>query len=134
MASLTLGDDGSRDEPNEEPNNEQKHVYSSAILHPNLYKANPRVISAKGLYMKLDSGQEIFDATGGPAVACIGHGDLRVQNAVMKQMGQLSFCHSLFWANTAAETLASDLISSTDGKMARVTLYGSGKKGAFEPP
>jgi 4-aminobutyrate aminotransferase-like enzyme len=47
---------------------------NSAVLHRSLHHEPLRVISAKGNYLHLNNGQKIFDATGGAAVACIGHG------------------------------------------------------------
>jgi adenosylmethionine-8-amino-7-oxononanoate aminotransferase len=49
----------------------------SAVLHRSLHHDPLRVVSAKGNYLQLDNGQKIFDATGGAAVACLGHGDQR---------------------------------------------------------
>jgi 4-aminobutyrate aminotransferase-like enzyme len=50
---------------------------SSAVLHRSLHQDPLHVVSAKGHYLHLDNGQKIFDATGGAAVACLGHGDER---------------------------------------------------------
>jgi 4-aminobutyrate aminotransferase-like enzyme len=50
---------------------------ASAVLHRSLLQDPLHVISAKGHYLQLSNGQKIFDATGGAAVACIGHGDER---------------------------------------------------------
>ena len=49
----------------------------SAVLHRSLHHDPLRVISAKGHYLHLSNGQRIFDASGGDAVACIGHGNDR---------------------------------------------------------
>lgn len=105
----------------------QRPEHSSYILHPNLHQPNPRVVAARGNYMTLENGQEILDATGGPAVACIGHGNVDVRNAVMRQMDQFSFCHGLSWSNSAAEDLSKAVVLSTDEAMARCTIMGSGK-------
>lgn len=49
----------------------------SAVLHRSLHQDPLHVVSAKGNYLNLSNGQKIFDATGGAAVACLGHGDER---------------------------------------------------------
>lgn len=49
----------------------------SAVLHRSLHHDPLRVTSAKGHYLHLSNGQRIFDASGGAAVACIGHGNDR---------------------------------------------------------
>ena len=50
---------------------------NSAVLHRSLHHDPLRVLSGKGNVLRLSNGQSIFDATGGAAVACIGHGDER---------------------------------------------------------
>jgi 4-aminobutyrate aminotransferase-like enzyme len=50
---------------------------SSAVLHRSLHQDPLHVVSAKGHYLYISNGQMIFDATGGAAVACLGHGDER---------------------------------------------------------
>ncbi|KAI9733532.1 MAG: hypothetical protein M1834_003132 [Cirrosporium novae-zelandiae] len=101
---------------------------TSRILHPNIHHPNPKVVSAKGNYLILESGQKVLDATGGPAVACIGHGNVEVRDAVVRQMDQLSFCHGLSFSNSAAEELAREIVSSTNGVMARATIMCSGSE------
>lgn len=53
---------------------------SSGVLHRSLHQDPLHVVSAKGHYLHLSNGQKIFDATGGAAVACLGHGDERYAN------------------------------------------------------
>lgn len=49
----------------------------SKVLHRSLRQAPLQVLSADGHYLRLNNGQGILDATGGAAVACIGHGNKR---------------------------------------------------------
>lgn len=49
----------------------------SAVLHRSLHAEPLQVVSAQGNYLHLTNGQKIFDATGGAAVSCLGHGDVR---------------------------------------------------------
>jgi len=99
---------------------------SSYILHPNIHRPPPKVISANGIYLTLENGQKVLDSSGGPAVACIGHGNIDVRNAVSRQMDQFSFCHGLSYTNSAAEDLAREVIKSTGGVMSKATIIGSG--------
>lgn len=57
----------------------------------------------------------------------IGHGDEDVQRAVLDQMSQFSFAHSLFWGHNAAKELARVLIESTEGKLSKALFFGSGE-------
>lgn len=52
-------------------------IDKSAVLHRSLHVEPLQVVSAQGNYLHLSNGQRIFDATGGAAVACLGHGDVR---------------------------------------------------------
>ena len=119
----------------------------SHVLHRSLHQDPKHAVYAKGNYLYLSNGQKIFDATGGAAVACLGHGDERyvpkgtfhnavfylltprsVQQAVMKQMNSISYCHSLFFATNATEDLANILIETTYGEMSRVFIVSSGSE------
>lgn len=102
-------------------------VPASYILHPSIYNPNPKVVSASGHYMTLENGQTIFDASGGPAATCIGHGNNDVKYAVLRQMDRFSFCHSLSYGNAAAEDLARLVVGSTNGVMVKATIMGSGE-------
>ena len=50
---------------------------NSFVLHRSLHQDPLHVVSAQGHFLHLSNGQKIFDATGGAAVACLGHGDER---------------------------------------------------------
>lgn len=84
------------------------------------------VKSASGIYLNLENGQRILDATGGAAVSSLGHGDARVTTAIAQQLDQVSYCHPGFFKTSIAEQLADFLVDSTDGKMARACITGSG--------
>ena len=61
-----------------EPKDKKAHpAYESAVLHRSLHHEPLHVVGAKGSYLRLSNGQEIFDATGGAAVSCLGHGNKR---------------------------------------------------------
>ncbi|TKA67182.1 hypothetical protein B0A49_05821 [Cryomyces minteri] len=100
----------------------------SALLHRNLQHAPIRVIGASGNHLHLSSGRRILDSTGGAAVACLGHGNERVKKAVARQMEEVSYCHTLLFTTPAAEGLAQELISSTNGAMAKTFIVSSGSE------
>lgn len=100
----------------------------SAVLHRSLHDDPHRVLSAKGNHLRLSNGQSIFDATGGAAVACLGHGDDRVKAAVLAQMEKVSYCHSLFYGTGAAEQLATNLCNATEGELTRAFFVSSGSE------
>lgn len=97
------------------------------LLTPDLSCPNPTIISACRNILILEDGRKILDATGGPAVVSIGHGNEDVKRAVLDQMSQFSFAHSLFWGHNAAKDLARVLVESTEGKLSKALFFGSGK-------
>lgn len=99
----------------------------SKILHSNIRNPGPQVVSAQGIYLTLENGRKILDATGGPGVVCIGHGNAEVRKAVTEQMTRLSYCHAFLYSNSPAEELAQMVIGSTTGTMVKATIMGSGE-------
>lgn len=80
---------------------------SVAMLHRSLYKPPHQVVSAKGIYLTLVSGQVIIDACGGAAVCSIGHANEEVLKAVAQQMRTgASYVHSMTYTTSVAEDLA----------------------------
>jgi len=99
---------------------------------PLLYKdfhRNPALIvkSGNGIYLNVDDGRQILDATSGAAVACLGYSNREVQKAMTLQMESLSYCHPGFYKTEVAEDLAEFLVASTHGLMTKAALVGSGK-------
>ncbi|KAL2399102.1 putative aminotransferase [Exophiala dermatitidis] len=88
-----------------------------ALLHRSLRQQPYKVTSAKGIYLTLDDGRVVMDACGGAAVACLGHGNEEVRDAVMRQMSTgVSYLHSLTYTTDAAEELARFLIDGPPRK------------------
>lgn len=108
-------------------NGQSCEAYTS-VLHRSLHQAPLQVAQASGNYITLSNGQRILDATGGAAVACIGHGDPRVNTAVAKQMSQFSYAHSLLFSSSSCEELAKLLTDSTDGHMTKAFIVSSGSE------
>lgn len=88
--------------------------------------STPTVVSASGLYFTLENGQKILDSTCGAAVSAIGHGNSRVNDAIVEQLGKFTYAHPGYFQNTPALELADFLVQSTGGKMSRACLLGSG--------
>lgn len=87
-----------------------------ALLHRSLHQRPYKVTSAKGIYLTLADGRVVMDACGGAAVACLGHGNDEVLQAVYQQMSTgISYIHSLTYTTDAAEELASHLIDGPQG-------------------
>ncbi|KAK5168383.1 uncharacterized protein LTR77_006953 [Saxophila tyrrhenica] len=98
----------------------------SSVLYANLGAIPPKIESANGNYLYLEDGRQIFDASGGAAVACIGHNNARVKKAVADQLDKISYCFSPWFSTAAYENLSQYLTASTNGEMERVFVVGSG--------
>lgn len=98
----------------------------SAVLHRDIHIIPKRAVGGKGSYIFLEDGQKLLDSTGGAAVSCLGHGNEQVNQAMISQINQLSFCHSGFFGTQAFEDLASFLVESTGGKMSKLFVISSG--------
>lgn len=96
------------------------------MLNRNLHDAPKKVVKAVGNVLTLENGQQILDATGGAAVACLGHGNQRVKKAMANQMDEVAYCHSLFFGSSSGEDLARHLVDSTQGEMFKAFIVSSG--------
>lgn len=100
--------------------------YTSAVVHRSLKVDFPRIIGGEGNYVILEDGRRIFDASGGAAVACIGHGNTRVHDAIAAQLKQISYCSTIFYTTDVCEKLCRELVDSTHGVMKRAYIVNSG--------
>lgn len=98
----------------------------SGILYAKLATQPPRAIGGKGIYIHTDDGREILDASCGAAVACLGHNNPRVKEAIMRQLDNVAYCYAPFFTTSPAEELAKQLCESTGWQMSRVFIVSSG--------
>jgi adenosylmethionine-8-amino-7-oxononanoate aminotransferase len=98
----------------------------SAVLHRNIHQVPKQAVRAKGSYIFLENGQKILDATGGAAVSCLGHGNDEVNQAIMAQLNQISYCHTAFFGIKAFEELATLLVNSTGQRLTKLFVISSG--------
>ncbi|KAJ5959219.1 Pyridoxal phosphate-dependent transferase major region subdomain 2 [Penicillium vulpinum] len=99
---------------------------SSGVLYHQLRNAPLNIVGGRGSYLITEDGLEILDATCGAAVSCLGHSDERVHEAIVDQLKKIPYCYSMFFTNSAAESLAKFLVDSTGGKMSRAYIVSSG--------
>lgn len=101
---------------------------SDCLFYKDFHR-NPALLveSGHGIYLNINDGRRILDATSGAAVACLGYSNREVQEAMILQMQDLSYCHPGFYKTEVAEELAELLVASTQGQMAKAALVGSGK-------
>lgn len=81
----------------------------SHVLHRDLRNPLPAAVKGDGPYVIDSTGKRYLDASGGPAVSCIGHNHPKVIEAVRRQVGEISFAYSAFFTHPAMEALADTL-------------------------
>ncbi|KAK8128242.1 Aminotransferase [Apiospora sp. TS-2023a] len=100
---------------------------NSAVLYRNLNAQFLSLARGRGIYLELKNGLSVIDASGGAAVACIGHGDQRVRDAIVEQLDKIAYCSTLFYTSDVCEKLCQELVNSTNGHMSRAYIVSSGK-------
>jgi adenosylmethionine-8-amino-7-oxononanoate aminotransferase len=101
----------------------------SHIFHRSFAKKPLRVVSETGLTLHLDDGRQIIDATGGPAVACIGHNVPEVAAAVNEQLSKVGYLFSGGgFCEDTTEQLASHILQDTPGGLSKAIFLGSGSE------
>jgi 4-aminobutyrate aminotransferase-like enzyme len=52
--------------------------------------ARPKVAYGRGVYVYDSAGRRYLDASGGPAVFCLGHGHPEVTQAIVRQLERIA--------------------------------------------
>jgi adenosylmethionine-8-amino-7-oxononanoate aminotransferase len=78
--------------------------------------------------LHLENGWNVFDATGGAAVRCLGYTNSRVKQAMNKVADNgISYISSMMFDTDVTEDFARFLVHSTNGMMSKAVFYSSGK-------
>ncbi len=100
----------------------------SHLLHRTVRTRPPVAVGGDGLVLRLSDGREILDASGGAAVACLGHGNQRVADAVAAQVRSLGYAHTAFFSSDAAENLADLLVGHEPSGLTHAFFVSSGSE------
>ena len=111
-----------------EPEHVPLNVVQSSILHAIINKPPPKIVSSAGSFLYTNSGLEIFDASGGAAVSCLGHNNSQVKDAIIRQLNDVEYVYSPFFTTEPSEQVAKGLVESTGGAMSKVFIVSSGKR------
>jgi adenosylmethionine-8-amino-7-oxononanoate aminotransferase len=98
------------------------------VLHRTIALQPDVAVSGEGLILTLKDGSTVIDASGGAAVACLGHGNARVAAAVGAQALKLGYVHTGFFTTEPAEALADLLLEGEPGGLARAFFVSSGSE------
>ena len=89
----------------------------------------PIAVSGSGIYLHTADGRRIIDASGGAAVAALGHGNRRVAEAIGRQAATMAYAHTGTFSNQPAEDLAELLLQNEPGGLTRAWFCSSGSEG-----
>ncbi|SMF38851.1 hypothetical protein SAMN06265365_102386 [Tistlia consotensis] len=101
---------------------------TSDVLHRQLDRRLPTVVSGSGPYLVDDEGRRYLDASGGAAVSCLGHDHPRVVEAIARQASRVAFAHTSMLTNAPMEELAHRLIDAAPPGIARVAFLSGGSE------
>ena len=88
----------------------------------------PLAVSGEGLFIHTADGRRVLDASGGAAVACLGHGNRRVADAIARQAATMAYAHTGSFASQPAEDLADILLHHEPGGLTRAWFCSSGSE------
>ena len=100
----------------------------SNVFPRNCKSDPPLAVQGDGVYIVDRTGKHYLDASGGAAVSCLGHGDVRIIEAIKNQLDHLEFAHTGFFSSVPAEALAELLIKQAPGKLDRVYFVSGGSE------
>jgi adenosylmethionine-8-amino-7-oxononanoate aminotransferase len=100
----------------------------SKILHRVIGDTMPAIVSGSGLYLHDVDGRVFVDATGGAAVACLGHAHPKVLEAMQAQMQAVSYVHSGSFTTPIVETLGQVLAENAPDPINHTYLVSGGSE------
>ena len=89
----------------------------------------PIAVAGDGIYLHTADGRAIIDGSGGAAVACLGHGNQRVAEAIAGQAAAMAYAHTGTFSNQPAEDLAEIILKDEPGGLTRAWFCSSGSEG-----
>ncbi len=98
------------------------------VLHRSLRSEPEFAIAGDGITLTLADGRTVIDAAGGAAVACLGHGNPRVIEAMMAQAKRLDYVHTMFVTSEPAEQLANEILGHEPGDLTHAFFVSSGSE------
>jgi adenosylmethionine-8-amino-7-oxononanoate aminotransferase len=91
----------------------------------------PRVAWGKGSYVHDSAGRRYLDASGGPAVFCLGHGNEEVNAAITRQLERIAHGYRYSFTSDPLEELEA-LIAAASGPAFQAMVLVSGGSEAVE--
>ena len=89
----------------------------------------PVAVGGEGIYLHLADGTKVIDASGGAAVACLGHGNRRIAEAIGRQAATMAYAHTGTFISQPAEDLADLILQDQPGGLTHAWFCSSGSEG-----
>jgi adenosylmethionine-8-amino-7-oxononanoate aminotransferase len=89
----------------------------------------PVATRGEGIYLHTEDGRAIIDASGGAAVACLGHGNRRIAEAIGRQAAAMAYAHTGTFSSQPAEDLAHIVLDGEPGGLSHAYFCSSGSEG-----
>ena len=99
------------------------------VFHRHARSTPPVAALGDGVHIVDAAGKRYLDASGGAAVSCLGHSDMRVINAVKAQLDAIPYAHTGFFSNEPMEKLADFLAAAAPGSLDMVYFVSGGSEG-----
>ncbi|HEY1385636.1 MAG TPA: aspartate aminotransferase family protein [Dongiaceae bacterium] len=100
----------------------------SALFQRDLQNPIPVIVKGEGAYLIDDDGKRYLDASGGPAVSCLGHSHPIVIEEIKRQLDAVSYAYSMFFTTPAIEELSERLIAQAPAGLTKTFFVGSGSE------
>ncbi|TDH61797.1 aspartate aminotransferase family protein [Dankookia rubra] len=100
----------------------------SHLVHRSLRQDPPIAVRGEGIWLYDRDGHAVIDGSGGAAVACLGHGNARVIEAIKAQLDQLSYAHTALFSCESAERLADIMVGHAPGGLTHAYFCSSGSE------
>ncbi len=101
----------------------------SRFLHRSMFSEPVMAARGEGIYLYTQDGKQVIDGSGGAAVACLGHGNARVNAAIQAQLAKVAYVHTALFTNPAAEELADYILEGEPGGLTHAWFCSSGSEG-----
>ena len=101
----------------------------SRVFHRLVSKTPMIATHGEGIYLHTADGRKIIDGSGGAAVACLGHGNARVNAEIAAQLSRVAYVHTALFTNAAAEELAEIILDGEPGGLTHAWFCSSGSEG-----
>src|ERR1700749_3238104 len=98
---------------------------NSRVLHRS-GAVPPTATGVHGISLHLADGTRIIDGSGGAAVACLGHGNRRIAEAIGRQAVAMAYAHTGTFSSQSAEDLAHIVLDGEPGGLSHAYFCSSG--------